>query len=150
MKLAMRFEGGSDLAAALAQLRPRVSRKVQLDALREGAEPMRQRMAELAPHEPGKPDLKDTMTVSTARGEDIREVAVAVGPSKVGFYGSFQEFGTVHHSAQPFARPAFDAVSPESLRIISAALWRELAGRKIGRNVTSATAVIGGPSGGLV
>jgi HK97 gp10 family phage protein len=57
-------------------------------------------------------------------------VAVAVGPSKAGFYGIFQEFGTVHHGAQPFARPAFDQTVQKSLGILAAALWQAIGKRR--------------------
>lgn len=141
MKISMKFEGGAELARALGSLSTRVSKGIQRDALRDAAEPMRREMAVLAPHEPGTPDLRDTMTISNARGADANEIAVAVGPSRAGFYGSFQELGTSRHSAQPFARPAFDAKAPQALRILSDVLWRELAGRGIGRTVTVPTVV---------
>jgi HK97 gp10 family phage protein len=129
----LKFEGGEALAKALGSLSQGVSRRIQREVLKDAAEPMRREMAILAPHEPGAPDLRDSMTISSARGEDEQEVAVAVGPSKAGFYGSFQEFGTAHHSAQPFARPAFDAKASESLRLIGQGLWRELAAKGVGR-----------------
>lgn len=125
--------GGRELAKTLAQLPDRVSRTIQRQALRLAAEPMRASMAILAPNEPGKPDLRDTMTVSNARGGEFLfddDVAVAVGPSKKGFYGSFQEFGTVHHGAQPFARPSFDQNVTKALGILAATLWKAIAKRR--------------------
>lgn len=152
MKVMLRFDGGVELARALGELPRRVSLPIQKAALIEAAEPMRVRMSELAPHEPGAPDLRESMRISPVpvRGDDRRETAVKVGPSRDAFYGLFQEFGTAHHGAQPFARPAFDAVAPESLRILGAALWRELAGRGIGRTVTAATQVFSGDGGDLL
>lgn len=135
----MKFEGGKELADNLAQLPQRISRRVQLQALREAAEPMRDGMSRLAPVEPGPPDLRDMMTISPARGTDREELAVAIGPSRRGFYGLFQEFGTVHHGAQPFARPAFDQGIAASLRILSAALWDGLKSHGVGL-FTSVTA----------
>jgi HK97 gp10 family phage protein len=141
--MGLTFEGGTALANALASLSQGVSRRIQREVLKEAAEPMRREMAILAPHEPGPPDLRDTMTISPARGEDEQEVAVAVGPSKAGFYGSQQEFGNINHAAQPFARPAFDAKVSESLKLIGDGLWRELAGKGIGRARTVSTPVQG-------
>jgi HK97 gp10 family phage protein len=129
------FEGGAELGRALGSLSQRVSRGIQREALKDAAEPMRKEMSMLAPVEAGKPDLRDTMTISNARGTDAQEVAVAVGPSKAGFYGSFQEFGTSRHGAQPFARPAFDAKAPQALTVLGRALWTALAGRGIGRTL---------------
>lgn len=147
--MTLRFEGGADLAKALASLSPRLSKPIQRGALREGAEPMRVRMGSLAPRRPPHPDMADHMAIANATGEDTQEIAVAVGPEKRFFYGLFQELGTAFHAAQPFARPAFDAVSHQSLLIIGAALWRELAGKGIGRTVSSSARIVGGPGGGL-
>lgn len=129
----LRFEGGRALAANLLTLSKRLSKTIQLDALREAAEPMRKGMAQRAPHEPGKPDLRDAMTISTSRGQDAKESAVAVGPNREGYYGSFQELGTKDFPAQPFARPSFDENLQKSLTIISDSLWRELSGRGMSR-----------------
>jgi HK97 gp10 family phage protein len=141
--MGLTFEGGPALAKALASLSQGVSRRIQREVLREAAEPMRREMAVLAPHEPGAPDLRESMTISPAKGEDEQEVAVAVGPSRKAFYGSFQEFGTAHHGAQPFARPAFDSKVSTSLDLIGKGLWRELAGKGIGRARTIQTPVQG-------
>jgi HK97 gp10 family phage protein len=132
----VRFEGGAELAAALRKLSTRISRRIAHECLVEAAEPMRRRMSSLAPHEPGKPDLRDTIVISRARGEDAQESAVAVGPSKFGFYGSFLEFGTKQMAAQPFARPAFDQTHEQSLQILGAACWRELAARGVSRSIS--------------
>lgn len=140
----LQFEGGAELAANLSRLSTRLSRRILTEALREAAEPMRKTMSVLAPHRPGKPDLRDTMTISMARGADGKEVAVAIGPSRAGFYGSFQELGTKHHGAQPFVRPALDAHSETSLKILAAAVWRELAAKGISRSLSSPTRVMGG------
>lgn len=49
-----------------------------------------------------------------------------VGPAAGIFYAHLQEFGTAHHGPQPFMRPAFDAASPESLKIIERDLGDEI------------------------
>ncbi len=133
MKTDFRFAGGREMAQFLTSLPERASRTVQRQALRAAAEPMRDDMARLAPHEPGAPDLRESMTISNARANDAlydTEVAVAVGPSKRGFYGIFQEFGTRFHGAQPFARPAFDLNITKSLSILAAFMWAAIAKRR--------------------
>ncbi len=100
-------------------------------------------MATLAPHRPGKPDLRDNMSISLARGVDSNEMAVAIGPTRKGYYGSFQELGTKHHAAQPFARPAFDGHVQTSLDILAAAIWRELAAHGVMRKANVPTTVQG-------
>lgn len=128
MKMRFHLEGGSEMAEALAALRPRVSKSVQREVLREAAEPMRAQMALNVPRgEPSAPNLHEEMVISNARGVDGDEVAVAVGPTKRGFYGF--EFGTIHQPARPFARPAFDQVAPTSLRILAEVIWREIAAK---------------------
>lgn len=126
MNASFRFAGGRELVSFLSKLPERTSAPVKRQALRAAAEPMRQDMEVLAPREPGKPDLADAMTVSNARGGDDvfeGEVAVAVGPARWAFWGIFQEFGTIHHGAQPFARPAFDRNITRSLGILAKELW---------------------------
>lgn len=137
------FEGSAELQKALEQLPARVSKRFQLEALEHAAVPMKRSMEMKAPHEPGKPDLKDSITISRTKGEDRQEMAVAVGPSRAGWYGSFQEFGTAHHAPQPFVRPAFEEQAGAALQRLSADIWASLAGRGIQRSVTVPTAVIG-------
>jgi len=148
--ITVKFTGGVELAATLEKLPQRVSTRIQREALMDAAEPMRKRMAQLAPFEPGKPDLRDAMTISNARGQDARETAVAVGPSKAGFYGSFLELGTKFIHARPFVRPAFDENVQKSLGILGAAMWTALAARGIGRSGSSSTPVQSGGGSGLL
>jgi HK97 gp10 family phage protein len=150
IKFRWTFEGGTELAAALRELSTRISRKVQLSALTDAAEPMRDRMESLAPRSAlTKPHLAEQMTISPARGEDGLEIAVAVGPSKEAFYGGLQEFGTANNPAQPFARPGFDSELDVALEILAAAFWRELAARGVSRTVDAPSMPTGGPQGSL-
>lgn len=152
IKMRWHFEGGKELAANLETLSKALSRKIQREALMEAAEPMRSRMSELAPRSntSSAVHLADDIVIAPARGQDQQEVAVAVGPSPQTFYGSFQEFGTARHEAQPFARPAFDEEVDEALDILAAALWRELAARGISRTVNAPTTPSAPGGGGLL
>jgi HK97 gp10 family phage protein len=139
MKMKVRIEGGAALARTLNALPNKVSQTIRTQALRAGAEPIRQAMSQMAPRDPGAPDLADNIVVSTVRKggvtsliSDEQTSAVAVGPEKKFFYGFFQEYGTVHHAAQPFARPAFDANVNQSIGIIMKALWAALSVRGSG------------------
>ena len=148
-RFSLRFEGGKELAANLRTLAAPIQREIILDALEAAAEPMRNRMSQLAPREPGRPDLADNIGISVAnRIGDVgggrwqarhdEEHAVAVGPTKNFFYGIFQEYGTSRHGAQPFMRPAFDSTHQTSLSILSQRLWQAVSGRSIsptGRNL---------------
>lgn len=129
--ITLRVEGGDRLARTLRELPDRVNRKVQRDALKEAAEPIRSAAASMAPRAPGAPDLADNIRISNARPDD-GAVAVAIGPSKNFFYATFQEFGTSRHGAQPFLRPAWDREGVKALQAIKSALWNALLSRGFG------------------
>lgn len=142
----MKFEGGAELAKTLEGLSARVSKRMLRESLEEAGEPMRKRMSQMAPREPGAPDLADNIVISTARvkqpkGSEAQAAAVAVGPERRFFYGFFQEFGTVHHGAQPFVRPAFDGGVSKVISDMARALWTALAARGISRTVSVDTTV---------
>jgi HK97 gp10 family phage protein len=144
MKVSVKFEGGQELAQALAGLSTRVSRKVMREVLAEAAEPIRKAAASMAPHAPGAPDIRDNIIISVAKSSvylDLKSevAAVAIGPrgGKEGFaYGLPLEIGTINHAAQPFMRPALDSASSQALKIAGDATWRELAGRGISRSAS--------------
>lgn len=131
--ISVKITGASDLAKRLQQLPQAVSRQVQLTALKDGAEVIRARAAQLAPRSTGPgPHLADNIvigTISAARlerqdrgNETIVEVGPSLKPNDL-FYGYFQEYGTIHHPAQPFMRPAFDTGAPNALNRILSAMW---------------------------
>lgn len=148
--ITLKFEGGKDLQERLAELSQRVSSNIQRAALKHAAEPMRRQMELTAPHEPGKPDLRDDMVISNAKG-DTGTVAVAVGPSRKGYYGSFQELGTAHIPARPFVRPAFDQQASAALVLIKEDIWLSLVARGgIVASTTVETPVQSPGGGGLL
>jgi HK97 gp10 family phage protein len=142
----IRFEGGQELADRLGQLSTRVSRTVTYEALRQGGAEIQGEAGRIAPHEPGFPDLRDNIGMSVARSVVDTEglPAVAIGPTKKFFYGLFQEFGTRHHSAQPFMRPSFESMWRPALGIIRGEFWRVIISRGVG-----SVRGTGGAGGGL-
>jgi HK97 gp10 family phage protein len=148
--ITLQTTGGPELLAALNQLSARVSKSVQLEALREGAAPIQRAMSALAPYEPGKPDLRDNILVANSRGRDRQETAVAVGPSRLAFYGSFFEFGTSKLPARPFMRPAFDENWQKSLKLIADDLWLSIAARGVQRSVVIAPSQVESGGGRLL
>lgn len=124
------FQGGTEMAARLHALPDAVSRKVQLAALRDAAEPIRNGMQANAPRGGGThgKHLAESMTISDVRASQSGEgaVSVAVGPAQEAFWGFFQEFGHGPGPAQPFARPVFDTNAPIGLTIIGQRLWDAL------------------------
>lgn len=131
MKVAFSVSGGDDLQKKLASLPHAMSRKVQINALKAGAEPIRAAAESLAPRdtEAKPPHLADSIVVSVPRKSVLDaeglfdQAAVEVGPSIPHFYGFFQEVGTAFHAAQPFMRPAFDSNVGRSLNIVRAEAW---------------------------
>jgi HK97 gp10 family phage protein len=137
VKVSARIEGFEELARNLLALPegPRGSRLVA--ALKVGGAPIKAAMEQLAPREPGAPDMAAGIVMASVtklgapdgRKWEIREdseAAIAIGPSKDFYYGIFQEYGTVHHKAQPFARPAFEGNKEAALALIGPALWVEV------------------------
>ncbi len=130
MNITQKLVGGAELAKNLGQLPGSVSKSVQRQALRKGAEPIRSAAASGAPRDEraNAPHLADNIVVGTRsltradEGETIVEVGPAKQPSDH-FYGFFQEYGTVTQPAQAFMRPAFDSQASNSLRIVMAEMW---------------------------
>lgn len=95
------------------------SKKLIVRALRAGAEPVRERAEQLAPDDPTTPGsrIRESMMASVTDQTGIGAVA-KVGPSRKGFVGQFQEWGTAHIAAKPFLMPAFEEKKAEAVRII--------------------------------
>ena len=139
MKFKHTWKGDTDLMKTFRALSSAVSRDVLADALTESAEPIRSAASALAPRGRGRgPHLADNIVVGVTQFGDGGQVSnpdvvtVAIGPSHQPhdmFYGMFQEFGTAHHPAQPFMRPAFDQRHKESRRMFGAAVSAAVARR---------------------
>jgi HK97 gp10 family phage protein len=115
------FERLGDLDSLVTQ------KRLLARSLRKGAEPMRLRMQELAPIDPEHDEhiLKEEMTTSVQ--EQLSTQAYArIGPSRKGFYGLFEEFGTIRQAAAPFIRPAWDEKIDEVLDLLKSTLWSEI------------------------
>jgi HK97 gp10 family phage protein len=121
MKLTSQWTG-ADIATAFSKMAAPLRHDLVTKILVNAAEPMRATAADLAPRGPGRgPHLADNIVIAETtrlpggrgRWRDIEdhEHVIAIGPAHKPndvFYGVFQEFGTAHHPAQPFLRPAFD------------------------------------------
>jgi HK97 gp10 family phage protein len=127
-----------DLAARLQALPGAMTTPILVKALKAGAEPIRSRMAALAPRsspDSGKPGhLADNIVVSATRKVEGRslgegEAAVAIGPTgDYNVVGRVNEFGRHDGTmpAHPFARPGFDGGQDAALRIVVEELWNAL------------------------
>lgn len=135
----IRIDGGAQLAKNLATLSTRLSRSIVREALYTGGEEIKKPASRAAPRGPNAPHIAENIGMSPARSDDM--VAIKIGPTKGFAYGIPQEFGSIHHAAHPFMRPAFDGGAPRALSAITEELWRQLAGRGFMQTAISPTRV---------
>lgn len=133
--ISVEFEGGSEMARNLDLLGAPMAARIKAAALIIAAEPMRDRMEQLAPVSfEGDPHMADNIVIGEVSSRKIEaagregETVIEVGPrgGKSGndfFYAFFVEYGTAHAAAQPFARPAFEQTAPKCLEILGDELW---------------------------
>lgn len=158
--------GFRELEAALAELPKATGRNVLKRTLIKAGQPIAERARELVPVQSGQlkssimisPRIKNTVgyaeysaAMRAGLGKeaavralrDVRRSAkgsfaeMFVGPAvPAGFYGHLVEFGTSRTQAQPFMRPAWDAMQGRALAIIRAELGNEIiaAARRIARS----------------
>jgi HK97 gp10 family phage protein len=122
----VRVEGLKQVEAALGQLGKSTGRNVMRRVAVARLEPMAEEMRRLAPVD--QTDLRDSIAVSTKRPRRHRktsEVEAYVGPGQHP-QAHLQEFGTVNHPPQPFARPAWDGGKDALLEGIAEDLWSEI------------------------
>lgn len=125
-RITLRIEGLDRLQRKLVRIGSLPADPVALKALRKGAEPMREAAEQKAPRRPGSGRLARGVQIADRESTPHKaEVAVGIGEDE--FYGVFQEladeFGGVHHAAQPFLRPAYDENRRQTVEIVR----RELA-----------------------
>lgn len=92
---------------------------------RAGGEVILEAFKQKAPRSDEAPHAADSGVVVVS-DQTADGCIVKVGPSKKGFYLTFQEFGTAHHSAQPSLRPAFDEKQEEAKRVVGEVIGREI------------------------
>lgn len=136
MKYTVRFEGGAELAANLAECSTRVQKGVLLSALTSGGELIAAAASRHAPRSDDPPHVGDHIVVGTSRQRGTG-ASVAVGPSKsfeprANIYPRITEVGSIHQAPQPFMRPAFDGTRTQVLGVIRQEIWFELLKRGIG------------------
>lgn len=139
-KRLVRTTGFRELEAGLSQLASKLTRKnVGRRALKTAAEPIAASARRHAPDDPATPDidLESSIKVSSRQksGRQTRhvkesptEVVMFVGPTREGYpQAIMQEFGTRHHAAQPYMRPAWDEEGGDTaVRRIGKALGEEI------------------------
>ena len=136
---AVKIEGLRELEAALADLPKATGKNVLKRVLLNRGQPIADAMRSMAPDDPatGGNDLRSSIAVGTKLSsrqaglhrkmfkDDKAAVEVFVGAGPLP-QAHLQEFGTVHHGPQPFARPAWDEGQSAVLDGIAADLWAEI------------------------
>jgi HK97 gp10 family phage protein len=130
----MKVTGLRELDAALMTMKQSTARGVVRRALLTAAQPIADDMAKRAPS-PGKygtgylGEHIDTGIRLSRRQRSVSrkesDVEVYAGATRVD-QAVFQEFGTINHAAQPFARPAWDAGKMDALDTVKTELAAEI------------------------
>lgn len=140
MAKTVHVEGLRELDRALGELPKATGKAVLRRVLIKAGTPMANMMASLAPDDPVTKgnDLRSSIGVGTKlskrqaglhrkmfkNDKAAAEVFVGAGPVP---HAHLQEFGTVKHGPQSFARPAWDAKQGQVLDSIKTDLWTEIA-----------------------
>lgn len=143
MKTQVKVEGLRELGQALRELGDDVAKRAIFAATLRAAAVVRNRARELAPrsakpHRVGRggPVVQPgnlAAGIATKRLKQFRqgradyEVRWKAKRKGDPFYGLFQEFGTAHHAAQPFMRPAFDQTKEDALQAMQDTLKKRIA-----------------------
>jgi hypothetical protein len=138
MSTSLKLEGFAALERELAQLaRPSPRKASARRALRAAAKPLAEIARDLAPRDPSGGDLAASIAVSTklskrqarrhrrmfANDRAAVEMFVGPGPDPAAWN---QEFGNIHHDAQPFLRPAWDQDQRALLDRLKVELWADI------------------------
>jgi len=130
----VKVEGLSELAEALEELPKATGANVLRRTLLEAGEPVADQAQSLAPRKTGalqvsvsvQPASPSKMTRTGKAAYDKQnkvEVVIEAGPNPQSIT---QEFGTVHHAAHPFMRPAWSAQKMATLERIREKLAEEI------------------------
>lgn len=130
-------KGLRELDEALDDLSKAAGKAAMRRALIKSAEPVARVMAALAPRKSGRLIASIEVGVKLAprqaglaRKETKSSVEAFVGASYKkgagGRHAHLQEFGTRHHAAQPFARPAWSQEGMATLKRVEVEAWAEI------------------------
>jgi HK97 gp10 family phage protein len=120
-RASIKIDGAEGLIRKLKKM-PGAAGAAILESLIEGSELIKKDAERDAPSRTGKLKMKIetevkslTTTQSGTRHRKLKadadykgQLVADIGPTKDVWYGIFAEYGTAHHGAQPFLRPAAD------------------------------------------
>lgn len=123
----VRIEGWEHLRRQFRELGDRMQKNVVRGSMRSAATPVMKEAQRLAPID--EYDLRNAiaLTVSVRKNESFGAVGIKRrqegAPAR---YAHLQEFGTRHHRAQPFLRPALDNKKGEVIDRFAAAVKSQI------------------------
>lgn len=115
-----RITGATEIEAALSQMSKTARAKALTSATRKGIAMFRKEARARAPRD--RERLRRGIKVRTNRRKRF-QVSLTLGLTRDAFHGLLQEFGTEHHPAQPFMRPAFLSQVDKVVRSFGANMW---------------------------
>lgn len=129
MQTTIKLEGLKGLEEKLAEVKGSTAKSKMRKVLKEAGEPV----AQLARARVGvdEGDLRDSIDVSPVLNRSQRrqsskgsfaDLEMHIGPSGL-VQGITQEFGTVKQAANPFMRPAWEALKYKTMDTIGALAW---------------------------
>jgi len=135
----VKLEGLKGVEDALMQVKGQTAKNKVRKVLREAGEPVARRARGMVAVDEG--DLRESIDVSPVLNRSQRreyrkgyfaDVEMHIGPSGL-VQGITQEFGTFSQPANPFMRPAWDAMKGDTLDTIGGLLWAEVSKKARGR-----------------
>lgn len=122
-KISFEIKGAREMERLLLELGDQVAKKLLKKAIRAGAKPVVAEMRRLVPVRTGA--LRKSITVQAVRARGA--AVVSIGFAKpVSRRAHLIEFGTAHHAANPFFRPALDSKAAEVLEAMAKTLARDI------------------------
>ena len=120
--------GFVELENALRKLPEVVAGAFLEQSLREAGQPMAASAKRFAPRSDSTRQgghMADSIAIRKLKNDTTRglEATSWVGPDRKHFYGMFSEFGTVHQTARPFLRPAFESEKSPTIDRLGKSLW---------------------------
>jgi len=128
--IGLQMLGAAELERLLRRTPKRIQGRVVRNATRAGAVIFRRKAKAKAPKRSGQ--LRRGIIMRSRRGRDRDEFRVVVGlrsgkrSAGGAFYGLFEEYGTKHHRARPFMRPAFDEGKDQAATAVIDRLWERI------------------------
>jgi HK97 gp10 family phage protein len=138
IEVTVKIEGLQEVEEALSQAGPKLARAAMRKALKRGGDVFLARAKQRAPilkkatpqRQPG--ELRDAITevVKLTPKQEAGRARIglkhdpAKGNQSPGVYGLFVEFGSVHNTAQPYMRPAYDSARQEAADVFAEEIRR--------------------------